>query len=116
MSTLDAAAAAELLGVLRGAARQHADPVQVISAFQVPRVKYDPIRRTFYLAPDRPPLLGGAQARRLPSNLFSPSQQAKHFQSCSEASKPNFWHLAGISVQLLGMCRQCAVDLAALSH
>lgn len=66
MSTLDAAAAAELLGALRGAARQHADPVQVISAFQVPRVKYDPIRRTFYLAPDRPPLLGAAQAHRPP--------------------------------------------------
>ena len=81
VSVLDAAAAAELLGVLRGAARQHADPIQVISAFQVPRVKYDPIRRTFHLAPERPPLLGVAQARCLPRCLQY-RLQGEHSRSC----------------------------------
>ncbi|KAK9827395.1 hypothetical protein WJX81_006181 [Elliptochloris bilobata] len=61
VSVLDPAAAAELVAILRGLKRQRADPIQVISAFQVPRVKFDSIRRAFYLAPDRAPLLGLAQ-------------------------------------------------------
>lgn len=63
VNTLDAAAAAELVAVLRGSVRRGVDPIQVISAFQVPRVKFDPIRRTFYLAPGHAPLLGVAQVR-----------------------------------------------------
>ncbi len=40
-------------------------PVQVISAFEVPRIAYDPIRKIFYAQPGRPPLHGTAEARPL---------------------------------------------------
>ena len=42
--------------------------VQVISAFDVPRILYDPIRKSFYRAPAPTSLLGTAQAR--PSARF----------------------------------------------
>ena len=72
VSTLDAAAAAELVAALRGEARQGVEPIQVISAFQVPRVKYDPIRHAFYLAPGPAPLLGTAEVPFAPALFAQP--------------------------------------------
>ena len=40
-----------------------ADMIQVISAFDVPKVLYDPIRRSFYRAPAPTSLLGCAQVQ-----------------------------------------------------
>jgi hypothetical protein len=43
--------------------------VQVISAFDVPKIQYDPIRKSFYRAPQPTGLLGTAEV--LPSNLLT---------------------------------------------
>ena len=85
--------------MLRGDARQHADPIQVVSAFQVPRVKYDPIRRSFYLAhdrtalaPDRAPLLGVAQARSCPERLRYIRVIQPHNQATLRSSRKSAGH------------------------
>ena len=78
--------------MLRGAARQHADPIQVISAFQAPRVKYDPIRRSFYLAPERAPLLGVAQARSCLKRRQSCSiGQTRQLQATQRSFRRGCW-------------------------
>ena len=40
---------------------RHTEPVQVISAFDVPRIQYDPIRKIFHRQPGRPALHGTAE-------------------------------------------------------
>ena len=99
MSTLDAAAAAELVAALRGEARQGVEPIQVISAFQVPRVKYDPIRHAFYLAPGPAPLLGTAEVPLRPA-LFAEPQGSlllskSHIGGCYQPVWPGLLHPVG---------------------
>ncbi len=99
MSTLDAAAAAELVAALRGEARQGVEPIQVISAFQVPRVKYDPIRHAFYLAPGPAPLLGTAEVPLRPA-LFAEPQgglllSKSHIGGCNQPVWPGLLHPVG---------------------
>lgn len=36
-------------------------PMQVISAFEVPKVLYDPVRKCFYISDAAPKLLAGAE-------------------------------------------------------
>jgi hypothetical protein len=97
VSTLDAAAAAELVAALRGEARQGVEPIQVISAFQVPRVKYDPIRRAFYLAAGPAPLLGTAEVPLRPA-LFAElqgglsSSKSLRGSSCKQLVRPGSLH------------------------
>ena len=54
------------------------EPVQVISAFEVPRIAYDPIRKIFYAQPGRPPLHGTAEARLLLRDCASSSVLVAH--------------------------------------
>jgi hypothetical protein len=58
---VDAAAASAAGGGGAGAGM-----IQVISAFDVPKILYDPIRKSFYRAPAPTSLLGTAQARHAP--------------------------------------------------
>ena len=51
-----------VISALCGTSRR-TEPVQVISAFDVPRVQYDPIRKIFYQQPTRASLHGSAEAR-----------------------------------------------------
>ena len=52
-----------MAGAGGGDAANGAGMIQVISAFDVPKILYDPIRKSFYRAPAPTSLLGTAQAR-----------------------------------------------------
>lgn len=55
------AVAAQLLSRMVGGSGSTAGHIQVIPAFDVPSIKYDPIRRAFYRAVSGRSLLGTAQ-------------------------------------------------------
>lgn len=57
------AARVQQLLAAAAAAGGGADMIQFISAFDVPKILYDPIRKSFYRAPAPTSLLGTAQAR-----------------------------------------------------
>ena len=56
-----AAVAKSILPTFSGQQKASAACVQVISAFSVPRVRYDPIRNAFYKPPGKPTLHGLAE-------------------------------------------------------
>ena len=58
-----AAIAKKILQTCSGQQKASAACVQVISAFSVPRVRYDPIRNAFYKPPGKPTLHGLAEVQ-----------------------------------------------------
>ncbi|KAK9905544.1 hypothetical protein WJX75_001819 [Coccomyxa subellipsoidea] len=57
---LTATQAQTVIGGLCGSGEQ-TEPVQIISAFDAPKLRYDPIRKVFYQVQGRPPLHGCAE-------------------------------------------------------
>lgn len=53
-----------MIGGLCGSGEQ-TEPVQIISAFDAPKLRYDPIRKVFYQVQGRPPLHGCAEVSML---------------------------------------------------
>ncbi|BDA47706.1 DNA polymerase epsilon subunit 2 [Coccomyxa sp. Obi] len=59
---LTAAQAQAVIGGLCGSG-QKTEPVQIISAFDTPKIRYDPIRKVFYQLPGQPSLHGSAEEK-----------------------------------------------------
>jgi hypothetical protein len=69
---------------------QKTELVQVISAFEVPKMRYDPIRKIFFPVPGRPTLHGSAQARTgLPRGLRGVEAERTTQNAASAFNQPD---------------------------
>ena len=99
---LTAAQAQAVIGGLCGSGHK-TEPVQIISAFDTPKIRYDPIRKVFYQLPGRPSLHGTAEV--CPAFTCSPSLLMAHsttvlltFESHQNTCWKVRWHISAIQV------------------
>lgn len=74
--------------------------MQIISAFETPKLRYDPIRKVFYQIQGRPSLHGTAEASQPPSTL----QEDIHVQALENLSG-FIWLSSNVQLPYLGTSR-----------